>query len=155
MINISGSGTSVTILALQSFPMGFAVTQFADDIDPLVADDVETTGTELLYDGSLFAFDKAAAIKLVVGVIAGSDDDINLKIMLQARKANTSILPFPDVTSVVITYPDGGRVILSNGNITSGPLVDSIQSAGRKKGNAFTFMFGSFAGAQSATELVA
>src|ERR1700684_4433566 len=117
MIDISGSGTTGTIIALQTFPIGFQLTTFADDIDPLVAEEVETTGIEMLYDGPLFPFDKSAPIKIVVGVVAGSSDDINRKIMLQTRKSNASILPFPDVTSAVITYPDGGRVILSKGTI--------------------------------------
>lgn len=154
MFDISGFGTSISIVALKSFPVGFTVSDFADDIDPIVAEDVEPTGWELLYDGSVFTFDKAAPIKLTLGVIAGSQDDINLKILLQSRKASTKLLPFDDNTSAVITYPDGGRVILSNGALISGPLVDGIQSAGRKKGNAFSFVFGSFAGAQSRKEFV-
>jgi hypothetical protein len=155
MIDISGSGAKITIVALSSFPMGFTLSKFADDIDPIVSEDIETSGTELLYDGSLFIFDKAAPIKLTVGLIAGSSDDINCKILLQARKSNVSILPFADVTSAIITYPDGGRAMMSNGSIMSGPLIDTVQSAGRKKGNAYTFLFGSFAGAQSANELAA
>jgi len=154
MIDVSGSGTSITIVALQSFPMGFTLSQFADDVDPLVAEDVETTGFEMLYDGSILLFDKAVPIKLTIGVIAGSHDDINLKILLQARKSSTSLLPFPDTTSLVISYPDGARIILSSGAIISGQLLDGLQSAGRKKGNSFTFVFGSFAGAQNAKELV-
>ena len=155
MINISGTGTSVVLVALQSFPMGFNLTQFADDIDPIAAEETEATGIEMLYDGSLFSFDKAAPIMVTFGVIAGSDDDINLKIMLASRKSNVSILPFPDVTSAVITYPDGGRIVLSNGSIIKGSLVDTIQNTGRKKGNAYTFAFNTYAGAQSAKQLVA
>jgi hypothetical protein len=155
MIDVSASGTKVNIIALQSFPIGFSMESFADDIDPLVAEEVESSGFEMLYDGSMFAFDKAAPIKITVGVIAGSSDDINLKIMLQARKSNVKILPFPDYVSMVITYPDGGRVLLSNGLLMTGPLADTVQATGRKKGNAFTFVFGTFAGAQSAKQLVA
>lgn len=155
MINVSGLGTEITIIAAKAFPVGFNLSRFADDIDPIVAEDVEPTAIEMLYDGSLFAFDKAAPIIVTFGVIAGSPDDINLKILLQARKSSRSILPFSDVISAVITYPDGGRVVLSNGAIIRGPLVDGIQSAGRKKGNAFTFAFGSYAGAQSRKEFVA
>lgn len=154
MIDISGNGTTVTIVAAKSFPMGFTVGQFADDVDPLVADDVEATGFEMLYDGSLFAFDKAAPIKLVLAVPAGSPDDINLKILLQSRKSSKSISPFPDTISAVVSYGDGGRIVLSNGALISGPLIDGIQSAGRKKGNSFTFMFGSFAGAQSVKQVI-
>lgn len=154
MNDVSGSGTSVSIIALQSFPVGFTLKSFADDVDPIVAEEVESSGFEMLYGGELFAYDKAAPIIVTFGVIAGSDDDINMKIILQARKSNTSILPFPDSTSAVFTYPDGGRVILSNGTIISGPLLDSIQTTGRKKGNLYKFAFGSFAGAQSSKQFI-
>lgn len=154
MIDVSGFGTGITVVAIQSFPAGFNLSQFADDADPLQVEAVEPVGYEMLYDGSLFAFDKAAAIKLSVSVIPGSDDDINLKILLQARKGAVKLVPLPDVTTMAISYPDGGRVMLTNGTIISGPLADSIQTTGRKKGNQYTFAFGSFAGAQSAKQLV-
>jgi hypothetical protein len=154
MINISGFGTTITVVALSSFPMGFSLSQFADDQDPLVVEEIEPTGYEMLYDGSLFAFDKAAPVRLTVSVIPGSDDDINLKILLQARKGAASIIPLPDQTSVIISYPNGGRVMLTNGTITKGPLADSILQTGRKRGNTYSFVFGSFAGAQTTGELI-
>lgn len=135
--------------------MGFSVSQFADDINPLDIEEVETTGFDMLYDGSLFAFDKAAPVKVTLGVIAGTDDDIALKILLQARKAASSIIPLPDITSMVITYGNGGRALLSNGTITKGPLADTIMNTGRTKGNQYTFVFGSFNGAQSAKQVIA
>ena len=71
MINVSGTGTSVTLLALQSFPMGFTLSNFADDIDPMTSEEVEPTGFEMLYDGEevnmmvltmpLSVFDKKSA----------------------------------------------------------------------------------------------
>jgi hypothetical protein len=154
MIDISGFGVSVTIIALSSFPQGFELTTFADDKDPLSAEEVETTAYEELFDGSLFFFDKTAPIKVEVNVVAGSDDDINMKILLQTRKGAAKIIPIPDVTSMIVSYPDGGRVMLTNGSIVKGPLLDSITTDHRRKGNTYTFVFGSFAGAQSATELV-
>ncbi len=155
MIDVTASGTEVSLLALQTFPIGFVLRSFADDVDPILVEEIEPTGFEMLYDGSLFSFDKAAPIIVSFGVIPGSSDDANLKIMLQARKSNASILPFPDSTSAVFSYPDGGKVILSNGTILSGPLLDGMQSSGRKKGNVYKFAFGSFAGAQSRKQFVA
>jgi hypothetical protein len=155
MIDISGFGTGVTILALSSFPQGFKLSQFADDSDPLTFDETETSDFELLYDGSLFTFDQASAIKMQVSVIPGSDDDINLKILLQARKGSAKLIPLPDITSAYIGYGNGGSVLLSDGSIIKGPLADSITTQGRKKANTYTFVFGSFAGAQSAGQVVA
>lgn len=155
MIDVSGFGTGITIVALQSFPMGFSLSQFADDQDPLVVEEIEPTGFEMLYDGSLFAFDKAAPIKITVALIPGSADDINCKILLQARKGSASLIPLPDTTVMAITYPDGGRVIMSNGTIYKGPMADSITVGSRKKGNMYSFVFGSFAGAQNAKQFIA
>lgn len=155
MVDISGFGSGITIVALQSFPMGFSVTQFSDDVDPVSAEEMEPTGYEPLYDGSLFFFDKTAPIKVNISVIPGSDDDINLKILLQSRKGSLSLIPLPDSTTMVVTYPNGGRVVLSDGSIVKGPVMDSVQNSGRKKGNTYTFVFGSFAGAQSPKEFIA
>jgi hypothetical protein len=63
MIDVSGFGTGIVILALQSFPMGFQLTDFADDVDPISAKEVEPIGYEMLFDGELFAYDQASAIE--------------------------------------------------------------------------------------------
>lgn len=155
MINVGGFGSNLTIIALSSFPVGFSVSEFADDVDPVIFEDVETTGIEMLYDGSLFAFDKASPIVCRIAVVPGGDDDANLKILLQARKASISFLPLPDVTSMIITYGGGGRVMLTNGSIIAGPVADSIVQQGRKKGNVYTFAFGAYAGFQSGRQIAA
>lgn len=154
MQDISGFGTTITLIATRSFPFGFTLSKFADDVDPIAAEAVEPNGYEMLYDGTLFAYGKAAPIKVSVSVIAGSVDDINCKLLVSANKSSGSVIPLPDVTSMVITYPDGGRVVLSGGTILSGPVLDGILPAGRRKSNTYNFVFGSFAGAQSARELI-
>jgi hypothetical protein len=155
MIDISAFGTGITVIATTSFPVGFSISSFADDEDPLNVENTEVSGYEKLYDGSIFTYDKTSPLLLSVGVIAGSDDDINLKILMQMRKSSPQLLPLPDTTSMVICYPDGGKVAMSNGTILSGPLADSLTAQGRRKGNVYHFVFGTFAGAQSASELVA
>lgn len=154
MINVNGSGTSIVVIAIQSFPLGFTISEFADDVDPISAEEVEPAGFEMLYDGSLFAFDKASPIVLTVSVIAGTPDDMNLKIITQSKRGGASLLPFNDSISMIITYPDGGRVMLSSGVLIKGMVPDSITTNGRRKSNSYTFAFGSFTGAQSAKQLV-
>lgn len=154
MQDISAFGTEITVVATKSYPLGFKLTKFADDEDPIKVEEVEPNGFVMLYDGSLFAYSKAAPIVLTVFLIPGSEDDINCKLLLQASKGSASIIPVPDVTSMVISYPGGGRIVLSNGTIIKGMLADSVNQTGRFKGNPYTFAFGSFAGAQNARELV-
>lgn len=155
MYDISGFGSSVMILSSSSFPQGFSLTSFADDTDPIAIEPTEVSGFEPLYDGDIFTFDKAAPVLLSVSVIPASEDDINLKILLQMRKSNSTFLPFEDIVTMIITYPEGGRVVLSQGRILKGPLADSLAASGRKKGNTYHFVFGSFAGAQSVLEVAA
>jgi hypothetical protein len=154
MIDVSTFGSGITILSTNSFPNGFMVSTFADDSDPLSIKETETSGYEPLYDGSIFVFDKTAPVELSLSVISGSDDDINLKILLQARKGGIRLLPLKEFTTMVINYPGNGRVILSAGSIVKGPMADSMLTNGRRKGNTYSFVFGTFAGAQSAKELI-
>jgi hypothetical protein len=154
MQDVSAFGTTITILATQSFPIGFTVDNFSDDKDPLKIENIEATGYTFLIDGSLFIFDKAALIKVEVSVIAASDDDINFKTMLQARKGSSSIISLPDVTTMTIAYGNGGVVMFTAGSIVSGPLGDSIEQSGRHPSNTYTFVFSDFAGAQSVAEVV-
>lgn len=154
MRDISGFGTSLTIVATQSFPIGFNVKDLADDTDPIDAREVELFGYDVMFDGSLFSFDKGTGIEVAIAVIPGSESDINLKILLQAKKGGINLLSLPDVTSMLINYPDGGRVGLTLGTMISGPLADSVSSSGRRKSNVYKFVFGGFAGAQSAKEAI-
>jgi hypothetical protein len=154
MIDISGFGTGITIVALQSFPVGFSVSEFSDDKDPLVCEPMETVAWKMLYDGSLFQYTKADPVRVSLSVIPGGSDDINLKILLQGSLSASGILPLPNTTSMVLNYPSG-MVMLSNGTIYRGPVADSIQASGRKSGNTYDFAFGSFFGAQSVTEVIA
>jgi hypothetical protein len=155
MEDISGFGTEIMILALQSFPMGFSLSKFADDTDPISAKEMEPFGYEPLYDGTIFTYAQAAPIEVSVSVIPNSDEDINLKILLGNKKGGLSLFPFEDITTMAISYPDGGRTILSHGSILRGPALDSIQSTGRRKSNTYTFVFGTVTGAQSAKQLIA
>lgn len=152
MENISGHGTSITIIAVNSFPVGFSLTKLADDVDPISHKEVVTNGYKKLIDGSLFFYSQTAPIEVEVSVVPGSEDDINCKILLQAQKGGLQIIPLPDITTMIINYPNG-RVMLTNGSIVSGPLLDSISDTARKKSNTYTFVFANFAGMQSGKEL--
>lgn len=154
MINISGFGLKATVVALQTFPMGFTLSQFADTSNPIEFEPMAPVGYEMLFDGDLFAFDKAAPVIVSCSVLPQTDDDINLKMMLTSKKGGVRWLPFSDVTTMVVTYPDGGRVVLSNGTIVSGPIGDTVLQTGRKACNTYKFAFGTVAGLQSSAESV-
>jgi hypothetical protein len=154
MIDISTAGSGLTIFSVNSFPMGFRLSSFADDADSLVIEPTMVSGFEKLYDGTIFGFDKTSPILLSVGVIPNTDDDINLKILLQTRKSNPTYISLLDTVTMVISYPDGGRNVLSGGVMLGGSIADSMLSGGRKKSNTYSFAFGSFDGFQSFRQFV-
>jgi hypothetical protein len=154
MIDISTAGSGITIFSLTSFPMGFLLSSFADDVDSLSIEETEVSGFEKLYDGTIFAYDKTSPVLLTVGIIPNTEDDINLKILLQKRKSNPTFLALPDTITMVISYPDGGRNVLSGGVMVKGSIADSMASAGRKKSNSYSFAFGSFDGFQSFRQFI-
>lgn len=55
MVNISGFGTSIRIVALQSFPVGLNISSLSDDQDSLIIEEVESVGYQLTYDAA-FAY---------------------------------------------------------------------------------------------------
>lgn len=154
MINISGYGLKATIVAVQTFPSGFTVKSFADSTNALTFEIMEPVGYKVLFDGSLFCFDKGAPVIVSIGVLPQTDDDINLKLLLTSKKSTSSWAEFLDITSMVVNYPDGGKVVLSNGSIISGPVGDTVLASGRRDCNVYKFAFGTVAGLQSTTETI-
>lgn len=142
------------IFSTNSFPMGFKLSSFADDEDSLKIEQCEVSGFEKLYDGTIFGFDKTSPILLSMAIIPNTDDDINLKILLQKRKSNSTYIPLLDGVTMVISYPDGGRNVFSGGVMLGGSIADSMLSGGRKKSNTYNFVFGSFDGFQSFKQVV-
>ena len=154
MIDISTTGSGIMIVSTNSFPMGFQLSSFADDEDSLKIEQCEVSGYEKLYDGTIFGFDKTSPILLSMAIIPNTDDDINLKILLQKRKSNSTYIPLLDGVTMIVTYADGGRNVFSGGIILGGSIADSMVSAGRKKSNVYNFVFGSFDGFQSRKQVL-
>jgi hypothetical protein len=148
--DVSAFGTSVTVVATKSFPSGFKVTQFADEVDPVSVEPMEPSAYEILIDVSLFFYQKGAPIKVSISVIAGTPDDENLRIILNNRKGTKGVIALPDTCTLTVSYPNGSPSVFTGGGIISGPPADSVQAgAGRRKSNTYTFAFGEVGGTGS------
>lgn len=154
MNNISGHGTKITIASLQTFPLGFNVDQFTDDRDPVDISDDEVAGVIKTYDGDVFTYTKANPVYVSIAVIPGSQDDKNLRILLAAKRAVSQISVFNDLTTMVISYPNGNKVVFAKGSILTGPPADSITSQGRRKGNVYRFVFSAYNETQNPATLI-
>ena len=139
--DISGKGLEINIVASRTFPAGFVVNQFADDADPLDSPDIEIAQVAMGLNGDLISWNTANPIPMVINVIPGSDDDINLGILAEANRTGRGKKSAKDKITAVIVYPDGVITNLLDGRITNAPATSSVASAGRKKSKTYTFAF--------------
>ena len=139
--DISGFGLRVNIRASNTFPVGFNVTQFADDADPLDAPSIQVADKAMGLNGDLITWSTANPLLATLNVIPGSEDDINLATLLEANRVAKGKTSARDRITMTTTYPDGSTVISSKGRITDGNPSKSVASAGRLKTNAYQFVF--------------
>jgi hypothetical protein len=141
MVNISGSGLELTLIATGAFPAGFQITQFADDGDPLDFPSIDIAGTGMGLNGDLVVYNTPNPITVTLNVIPNSTDDTNLSILFQLNRVGRGKKSINSTITMIGVYPDNRVVTLINGVITSGQPSNSISSDGRMKSKAYSFVF--------------
>lgn len=141
MPDISGFGIRVNIVASVTFPNGFDLTQFADDVDPFDLPSIQIRDKAMGLNGDLITWSKANPLPLTLGVIPGSEDDQNMKVLFEANRVGKGKRGARDVITVTAVYPDETTLTLSEGVITDGPPGKGVASSGRIKSNAYQFAF--------------
>ncbi len=139
--DITGFGLVVVLTASKTFPAGMAITQFADDADPLDIAAIKIADTAMGLNGDGIKWSKAVMNPMVLNVIPNSQDDINLSILASANRVGQGSVNAKDIITAVITYPDGVTVTQNAGFITDGAFGTGVSSAGRMKTKPYTFSF--------------
>ena len=139
--NISGFGAVVVLVASNTFPAGIPITQFSDDVDAVDLPEVKIADLAMGVNGDLIKWSRAAILPAVLGVIPGSNDDINLSSLAEANRVGQGKLSAQDIITLTVTYPDGTATVLSQGSITDAPFGKSIAGTGREKSKMFHFGF--------------
>lgn len=140
--NISLFGLSANVKASDSFPAGFMLSAWADDMPPIEAADLEIAASGMGPNGDLVVWQKPAVIPLTFAVIPNSDDDRNLTLLLEANRIsrNKGISPMDEITCT-ISFQDGRTITLIQGIITGGPSTPNGTQDGRLTSRKFTFAF--------------
>ncbi len=141
MSNISGFGSRAQILASSTFPVGFSVTEFADDSDPLDVPSLQIADKAMGVNGDLIIWSKANPLTATLNVIPGGVDDSNLSILLEANRVAKNKRGAEDEITMVLQYAQGVTVTLTKGAITDGMPFSGIQSSGRLKSKSYSFAF--------------
>lgn len=139
--DISGFGLKLWVVASETFPAGFPVSQFADDSDPFDIPTIQIADKAMGLNGDLVTWSKANPLVVNVSVIPGSQDDINLGILYDANRVARGKRGARDRITMTGIYGDNSTVILKEGKITDGMPADSVASAGRLKSKTYSFAF--------------
>lgn len=141
MNNISGFNLLVNVIASNTYPVGFPVTQFADDTDPFDLPSIQIADKAMGLNGDLIVWAKASPINITLAVIPGSLDDVNLGILFEANRVGRGKIGAKDVITLTGIFPDGRILTLTKGAITDGMPGNSVASAGRLKSKSYIFTF--------------
>ncbi len=141
MSNISALGTQVKVIASKSFPIGFDVADYADDVDGLVFDAQDIANTAMTLNGNLLVWNKATPIPISISVVPGGSDDQNLGVIFVFIRVAVGTMSVKDLITFVIPFPDGRIVTVSGGTMISGQSASSVSSDGRFKTKTYTFQF--------------
>ena len=141
MENISGFGLQINCVASNTYPVGFIITEFADDNDPFDLPSLQIADSAMGLNGDLISWSKANPIKVTINVIPGSFSDINLGILLEANRVGRGKIGARDTITLTGIYPDGRFITLTSGIITDGLPGNAVSSAGRLKTKTYNFSF--------------
>jgi hypothetical protein len=146
MENVSGFGTVISLTASESYPVGFPITTFSNDIDAFDFPSIQVADFAMGLNGDGISYSKANPVKWSVSVIAGSLDDQNLSVLLNNNTPGKNKTNVQDIITVTIVYPDFTTTTLLNGVITDGSPGKSFGSDGRLKTRTYLFSFESVIG---------
>jgi len=139
--DISGFGLKVWLVASETFPAGFPITQFADDADPFDIPAITIAETGMGVNGDLVKWSTAKPISITINVIPSSTDDQNLSILFDSNRVAKGKRGARDKITLTGIYGDDRVITLTDGIITEGMPSDGVASAGRLKSKQYSFVF--------------
>lgn len=140
-VDISAMGLKVTLIALPSYPVGFTITQFADDGDSLNLPDMTIMQNGMGVNGDLVVWRTAVPCEIDINVIPDTDDCKNLENLFKLNMTQKNKVSTKDLITMMIEHPNGKIDMLTNGYIVRGKPVQDYSSNGRAKSRNFGFVF--------------
>ncbi len=146
MADISGFGAIVNIIASNTFPFGFPISQFSDDSDSFDFPSISIGDAAMGVNGDLITWSKANPLKGTISAIVGSDDDLALQTIAKNNLVGKGKSNALDIITMTIIYPDNTQITFTGGKMTDAMFGKSLASAGRLKTRVYGFAFESVIG---------
>lgn len=141
MPDISAMGIKATIVALPSYPVGFTLTEFADDGDSINVPDMTIMQSGMGVNGDLVVWRTAVPCEIEVNLIPGTEDCKNMENLFKLNLTQKNKVASKDVLTMTINHPDGKIDVLTHGYIIAGKPIQDYSSNGRAKTRTFRMVF--------------
>lgn len=142
MFNISAVGFSMWISATNTFPLGFEVSDFADDVDPFELPEVPLGVGIKDLNGRVFFQNVAPIIPMYVNVIANSPSDKRLQTLYNSNLSASNKISNSDIITLMLKYNGKRDSLYGNGKMLIGTPDVPIQARGRYRSRRYGFVFG-------------
>lgn len=142
--NISGYGLSISLIASNTFPIGFLITDLVEDTDPFDIPELTIGEAKGTPNGKVVFWANCNPMTVNISVIPNSYSDIQLAILFENNRPGENKVSNYDSITLSAIYPNnpGSTLILSDGFILSGAPSTGMAGSGRQKSKTYGFAFG-------------
>lgn len=140
-VDVSALGIKATLIAVPSYPVGFTMTQFADDGDSLNVPDMTIMQSGMGVNGDLVVWRTAVPYEVDINLIPGTEDCKNMENLFKLNMTQKNKIASKDLLTLIIQHSDGRIDVLTNGYIIGGKPVQDYAANGRAKTRTFRLLF--------------
>ena len=126
---------------MPTFPNGITLSSWPADTDPLDSPALQIAQWQMGPNGDMILYKNPAPIEISWNTVAGSEEDKALEILFDANRVAKNKISYNDVITLVIQYPDGKSIVLTNGFLVRGTPVIGITGDGKLKHRQWTCVF--------------
>lgn len=139
--DIGACGFKLFIHSLFTFPLGFEITEFADDNDPFDVPNVQLGSYVPDLNGNLVVFNKPTPFVVTLNLPVDTAGEKNCRALYNSNFQAGGKASGTDIITMVVTYKDGTTKVALNGHIIGGSPYPSISMNGRYKTAQYQIVF--------------
>lgn len=138
---VAAKGMVITFTASFTYPVGAALNNFADDVDPVDYEQNKIADVAKEVNGKLVVWSTANPNIVRIGVLPGTPEASILNILYLVNKPSPYSLNVIDIINMNIFFPDLTSTALISGVLTAGPPGPGVATQQRKKSLVYEFAF--------------
>jgi hypothetical protein len=146
MGDISAFGSSIRLVASNTFPQGIQIDQFSDEADPFDFASMDIAAFEMDINGNPITWSIANGIPFTLNILPGSETATDMNTLFDANRSSFNKRSAFDEITITVIYPSGDKKVLSKGVLLNGTPGTGVTSEGKKKPKTYGFMFGAQTG---------